>query len=185
MLCTRNVYRNFTVNLHCWSQLKNVDSIWTCTFGIPVCRSTRWAIEPTGIRGEFLSNLSARDILATLCRLIVKFRFIIPWGWFWNRNMYSTHAFRFHFYGLTLVKTREFFFSNSVNRCTGNYFSNRTIVIARQKFSLHGVSLRMWHRLKLSGERNSRKNVYCHIFSFNLKYSLLSGRFFYVRSLAN
>lgn len=99
--------------------------------------------------------------------------------------MYSTHAFRFHFYGLTLVKTREFFFSNSVNRCTGNYFSNRTIVIARQKFSLHGVSLRMWHRLKLSGERNSRKNVYCHIFSFNLKYSLLSGRFFYVRSLAN
>ena len=51
---------------HCRSQLKNVDSsgISTRTFGIPVCRSTCWAIESTWIWKRVLSNLSARDILA-------------------------------------------------------------------------------------------------------------------------
>ena len=40
---------------HCRSQLKSVDSggIWSRTFGIPVRHSTCWAIESTGIGGEF------------------------------------------------------------------------------------------------------------------------------------
>ena len=39
--------------------------IWTRTFGTPVRRSTYWAIEPIGIRVEFLSISSARNIFAT------------------------------------------------------------------------------------------------------------------------
>ena len=46
---------NFTINLHCQSQLKNVDSsrIWTCTFRILVCHST-WVL--TAIWLECLIN---------------------------------------------------------------------------------------------------------------------------------
>ena len=40
---------SFMIIWHCWSQLKSVDSSgsWTLTFGIPVRRSTCWAIQST------------------------------------------------------------------------------------------------------------------------------------------
>ena len=52
---------------YCWSQLENIDlnMIWTCNLGIPVCHSTSWAIKSTGIGGEFLSYLNVQDILVT------------------------------------------------------------------------------------------------------------------------
>ena len=57
----------FMMIWHYWSQLKNVDlsGIWTHIFRILVHHSTCQATKYTGTRGEFLSNLSARDILAT------------------------------------------------------------------------------------------------------------------------
>ena len=59
---------------HCRSQLKNVDSsgIWTRTFGTPVRRSICWAIESTGIGGEFLFNLGEQDIFETTERLSMR-----------------------------------------------------------------------------------------------------------------
>ena len=47
-----------------WKMLTRA-GIWTCTFRIPVCHSNCWAIKCTGIGGEFLSILSAQNILAT------------------------------------------------------------------------------------------------------------------------
>ena len=62
---------------HGRSQLKNVDSsgIWTRPFGIPVRRSTCWATESTGIRGEF--QILQRQIIMKKKILFMSF-----WGWF-------------------------------------------------------------------------------------------------------
>ena len=105
---------------HCQSQLKNVDSsgIWTHTFGMPVRRSTCWAIEPTGIGGEFIIQLKctrySRNNLTLIhermCSVSIlfqnypqltsgvsdyheNFQFMFLWGWFWNRK-YSYSFFR-------------------------------------------------------------------------------------------
>ena len=74
------MYRNdnFTTNLQCWSQLKHVDSygIWALTFGVPVCRSTCWAIKSTGIGGEFFIQLKctrySRDNLTLSMRIALR-----------------------------------------------------------------------------------------------------------------
>ena len=51
--------RNFTINLHCWSQLKNVDSsgIWTRTFGLRFTNLFSFAIIKNSYRNTTVTPL--------------------------------------------------------------------------------------------------------------------------------